>query len=156
MMATKVSAAVERIYGVLDKTARRFWTKVVPATPDECWVWRGGCTQGGYAAFRFDSDGTAQNKSGYGHRYSWFFHYGPIPEDTMVVHKRGCSKRCVNPRHLRLQRARYKKGSYSNVKKLSPLAIYGRSGLRHANRRIAESQKRQLAHLACSLKRASS
>lgn len=85
-------------------TYERWYNKThVPPTPErmqeECWIWagskRGGRKKGMYAQFWYDG------KNGYGHRYSYEVHHGPIPEGMEVDHT--CRRHdCVNPWHLRL------------------------------------------------------
>lgn len=59
---------------------------------ETCWNWTGG-TRRGYG--RMMADG----KSVSAHRVSYAMHFGPIPENTLVLHT--CDNPCcVNPAHL--------------------------------------------------------
>jgi hypothetical protein len=76
----------------------RFWNRVDKEGPihsvcGQCWQWLGGKFASGYGVF------WADNKTMKAHRYSWIFHFGPIPEDKILLHS--CdNKLCVNPEHL--------------------------------------------------------
>jgi hypothetical protein len=72
----------------------RFWEKVDKSGSNECWIWTGTCTAGGYGQFHFD--GSTQ----YAHRVSYGLIYkGTVPE--RLDHRPICPKNCVNPAHLR-------------------------------------------------------
>lgn len=71
---------------------RRFWSKVVRRSDDECWVWA-AATVGGYGTFK---TGGRQVKA---HRIAYALEVGPIPEGQIVCHR--CDvPNCVNPSHL--------------------------------------------------------
>lgn len=70
----------------------KFWTYVNKT--GSCWVWTGG---------KLRDYGCFHNRKGsnLAHRFSWELHFGPIPEEMLVLHK--CDNPpCVNPEHLRL------------------------------------------------------
>lgn len=57
-----------------------------------CWLWVGGKSTAGYAAFSADG-------INYGHRWAYVHFIGPIPEGMVLDHL--CRVRhCVNPAHL--------------------------------------------------------
>ena len=94
----------------------RFWTKVDKNGPrmrpelTPCWLWTGAKTRakkGRHGMLYSEHIQKPNTKSGYSditlpaHRVSWEIHYGPIPEETQVLHK--CDNGlCVNPEHLEL------------------------------------------------------
>jgi hypothetical protein len=72
----------------------RFWDKVVRAGPNECWLWQGGKTVGGYGLFC----PRAGHSIG-AHRFAWQLAHGPIPPDLYVCHR--CDRpACCNVTHL--------------------------------------------------------
>lgn len=94
---------LSKLWGERKETYERWAAKVAfppkDKMKDECWEWtaslRGGRGGAQYSQFYYDG------KNGYGHRYSYEMHHGPIPDNHEVDHK--CSNRkCVNPWHLRL------------------------------------------------------
>ena len=82
--------------------AERFWSKVDPRSPDECWPWLMKSKLAGYG---FLARGNRQGKI-LAHRAAWESANGPIPKGegahgTVVMHT--CDNRlCCNPAHLRL------------------------------------------------------
>ena len=71
----------------------RFWSKVVKG--DGCWRWTGAKTNGyGYLTLGGRNSGLIR-----AHRFSYEFHFGPIPHGLVVRHK--CDNpECTNPDHL--------------------------------------------------------
>jgi hypothetical protein len=61
-----------------------------------CWIWSGALNHAGYALFHSCIDGVMFEL---GHRYSFVFHKGPIPDGHILRHS--CDeRRCVNPGHV--------------------------------------------------------
>lgn len=74
----------------------RFWEKVTPGAPDECWLWPGvdKSQYGRIRSKKFSQRGVFQ-----AHRLSWEIHFGPIPDGMIICHR--CdTPACVNPAHL--------------------------------------------------------
>jgi hypothetical protein len=75
---------------MLMKLPERFQRKVTVCRA--CWIWT-GATAKGYAHYQFEG------KLGPGHRFSYEFFHGNIPDGLVLDHK--CRNRlCVNPLHL--------------------------------------------------------
>jgi hypothetical protein len=74
--------------------AERFWARVDVRGPDECWLWLGGKTSGGYGQF------TMNGKRRSAHVASWVLSHGePFPEGKIGCHS--CDNPpCVNPAHV--------------------------------------------------------
>ena len=75
--------------------SERFWEKVHKT--DTCWLWTASADSSGSGTF-WDGDRTMG-----AHRWSYVFHYGPVPDGLVIDHvrDRGCtSTLCVNPSHL--------------------------------------------------------
>ena len=71
---------------------KHFWERV-EKSDDGCWIWTGASSGRGYGHIR--SDWTQL----LAHKFSYFLHYGPIPEGHVVRHK--CDNPgCVRPDHL--------------------------------------------------------
>jgi hypothetical protein len=72
---------------------QRFWAKVSPGDPDECWLWRGSVNSEGYGRIRINRVHYAA------HRLAYELLVGPIPEGLHIDHL--CRVRsCVNPSHM--------------------------------------------------------
>ena len=77
------------------KIETRFWTKVTPLGPGDCWEWCGDTVAGGYGRFRVDG------KKELAHRVAFALELGEIPDGMLVLHS--CDNPpCCNPDHLRL------------------------------------------------------
>ncbi len=75
------------------RDAHRFWSKVRKGAPDQCWLWTGLKTRGGYGIF------SVGGRSVLAHRYTYERSYGPIPAGLAIMHR--CDKpACINARHL--------------------------------------------------------
>ena len=72
----------------------RFWAKVAPAGPDDCWLWVSPAGTGnGYGQIKIDG------RKVLAHRHAYESMVGPIPEGLHIDHL--CGRRaCVNPAHL--------------------------------------------------------
>lgn len=68
--------------------------KFVTKTPGGCWLWTGSLCGAGYGQFRSGISGIQS-----AHRFSYFYHKGPIPLGKCVCHTCDISI-CVNPEHL--------------------------------------------------------
>ena len=76
-----------------ERERRRFWSKVVMGSRDECWAWLGQITEKGYASF------SVERKPYPAHRYAFEVMIGPIPDGLTLDHL--CRNRgCVNPFHV--------------------------------------------------------
>jgi hypothetical protein len=99
--------------------ADRFWDRVEKS--DGCWIWRAGTKNSGYGVFA-----PTHGDVHMAHRYSWFLHFGPVPDGMLVCHT--CdTKLCVRPDHLFLgtpqanmedmrQKGRARWGTYNAIK----------------------------------------
>jgi len=68
-----------------------FWNMIDIRSEDECWVWLGSSSGGGY--------GQSQDKIKKAHRQSWVYTNGDIPDGMDVCHE--CDNPpCCNPNHL--------------------------------------------------------
>lgn len=115
-------AARVRRFGTTDfvsslKSAEvRFFNKVPAVSPDDCWVWSGSRTSGGYGVFHADGHHLA-------HRWVYEFMVAPIPVGLHLDHLCG-TRACVNPYHLdpvtpRVNAARAGGGQASGAKRRS-------------------------------------
>lgn len=68
-----------------------------PESPDKCWEWQGGTTQGAYGIIsRYPPTGRVTYRA---HRLAYEHFVGPIPEGMHVLHS--ChNPPCCNPAHL--------------------------------------------------------
>jgi hypothetical protein len=72
-------------------TIPRFWSLVEKG--DDCWLWKGSVSGGGYGRI------TVSGKRVAAHRFSYEAANGPIPDGLFICHS--CDvKLCVNPAHL--------------------------------------------------------
>lgn len=73
----------------------RFWRCVDKgAGVGNCWLWTKGKDKDGYGKFSHGPSGRRRHI--HAHRFSWEFHFGPIPPELLVCHK--CdTPSCVNP-----------------------------------------------------------
>jgi len=72
---------------------QRFFAKVTPAGPFECWMWTASTNRLGYGRFKIEY------KTRAAHRWVYEFMHGEIPGDLVIDHLCG-NKGCVNPFHL--------------------------------------------------------
>lgn len=71
----------------------RFWFFVDGGGPEDCWLWNGHLTAGGYGVFSNGQPGGCM-----AHRYAYELMIGPIPDGLHIDHL--CRTRaCVNPLH---------------------------------------------------------
>jgi hypothetical protein len=78
-----------------EEEEKRFWSKVDIKHPDECWIWKGAMSGGGYPSFKFNGKVTSAQRAAYA------LTYGSIDDKLYTLHS--CDNpKCVNPYHLRL------------------------------------------------------
>lgn len=124
----------------MSEADERFWPRVEMGPG--CWEWQAARGVQGHGQFAISKKNRV-----YAHRYSWEFHYGPIP-CGMVVRHRCDNPPCVNPDHLVLgtqleniqdavSRSRTRRGERSGVAKLTDQAVaeIRRRFVRHSPRR---------------------
>lgn len=112
--------------------AERFWAKVKKSSG--CWNWAGGKSGGndGKSYGSFATGGRLNHQNWYAHRYSYFIHFGEIPEGLFVLHK--CDNGlCVNPKHLELGTHLKNMRDAVDRKRLRP---YDRRGEKNSNAKL--------------------
>lgn len=116
--------------GLSRPLSEKFWSRVLPGDPSECWPWLGkpGANGYGYISHR--------RRRLLTHRVSWEMHNGPIPPKTEVCH--ACDNpRCNNPAHLFL-------GSHrANMRDMTDKGrnvVPALKGERHPQARLTEDQ----------------
>lgn len=78
-----------------ERVRKRFYEKVRMAGADECWLWMAQYNDKGYGRFKL------AGLQVYAHRVAVVLARGRIPKGMMVHHT--ChSRKCVNPKHLRV------------------------------------------------------
>lgn len=107
---------------------QRFWTKVIKAGPDECWLWTAYRSAHGHGQFRVTKK---PSRVEHAHRYAYILSMGPIPEGMVIRHK--CDNPpCVNPAHLEV-------GTHAD--NVADRVERGRSAIGSANGRAKLSEK---------------
>lgn len=76
-----------------EKTFQMFWSNVIVAGQNECWIWTGPISSHGYGRITHNGKRTGA------HRVSWIIANGPISEGLHILHRCDVPK-CVNPNHL--------------------------------------------------------
>ena len=117
---------------MIERTIKRFWSKVDRKGSDDCWMWLGythlpnKCGQI-YGGFGLSQNG--KNVAWRAHRLAWMLTNGPIPEGKVIMHT--CDvPLCCNPAHLRAatqaenladrgRKGRTAKGSQQGASKLT-------------------------------------
>lgn len=108
-------------------SAERFLNSIYK-NKDHCWEWIGHRNKGGYGRIR------RNNLDWTSHRYSWFIHFGEIPNNLFVLHK--CDNRiCVNPDHLFLGTHKDNMKDMSNKKRTRD-----QNGSKHSCSKLNEFQ----------------
>jgi hypothetical protein len=99
----------------LSHATERFWSFVRRGRADECWLWVGGVSDGGYGRF------SLANHFVPAHRFAYILTHGPILPEIEVCHNcpSGDNTLCVNPAHMFL-------GTHAD--NMADHAIKGRSG----------------------------
>lgn len=75
----------------------RFDRKWLPEPNSGCWLWMGGCDQGGYGLFFYDGRQIGA------HRAAWLLYRGQIAKKE-IIRQRCRVLCCVNPDHLEVAR----------------------------------------------------
>ena len=147
----------------------RFWRQVDKRGPDDCWLWTGNLTYGGYGVLNLMG-----KRNTTAHRFSWSLHNGPIPEGaghhgTCIRHK--CEaryptgdmtgRRCVNPAHLetgthqdnmadkaKSGRSNAKRGEGHSMVKLTEADVRDIRSSRQPRSALAAKYKEGLAEIA--------
>lgn len=79
----------------------RFWSSVIRAGAEDCWIWNKSKDRKGYGKFGYGSMKDGTRRIEVASRMAWTLSNGPIPKGMFVCHK--CDNPpCCNPSHLYL------------------------------------------------------
>lgn len=125
---------------------------VPPRFPDlgPCWLWTGAKNIGGYGWFAIgrQEDGRKWiEKRWMANRYSWFLHFGEIPDGLWVLHK--CDNPpCVRPTHFFLgdnqknqQDSHGKDRGYYKAGERHPRASFSNAVAKHIKEMIRDGRR---------------
>lgn len=125
----------------------RFFSKVAPASADECWLWTARLDEYGYGVF------TVNSRPRRAHRIAWTILRGYLPDELTIDHL--CRVRnCVNPYHMdpvtsRVNTMRAKgtigRTTCINGHPYTEGSVYVNRGIKYCRKCGSEHNKRYLA-----------